>query len=173
MSAIYQADIYCDDCGEALAAELLAARKFPSYWSGSERAAVRDEAGDARAAGVVFDSDDWPSLGHPGEDTDCPQHCGAGAECINAEELSDGSRVGMLLDGGLTVEGGEYVREAIEEAEARRVDAAEALARAAEQLLGSVGGAAPFVRQLREALAEYRSGSVALELWRPAFSDYL
>lgn len=115
MVAIYRADTWCDDCGRAIARDLLAARDFPRYWTPAEVEAVEGADGDATAARVDFDSGDWPSLDHPEEPTDSPQHCGSDAECLNAEVLSDGSRVGALLGEDLTEEGAAGVREAIEE----------------------------------------------------------
>lgn len=93
MAYIYCADIYCDDCGEAIA---------------------RDCRGVDDG-----DSDTFPQGPFPngGGEADCPQHCGSGADCLNALEV-DGHKVGAWLENDLTNHGVEYVRDAI--AESRR-----------------------------------------------------
>lgn len=96
---IYAADIYCWDCGEAICDEL-------------------DKKGQAPPDHYIesmYDSGDYPKGPYPdgGGAADSPQHCGAGAECLNAIEFPDGPKVGAWLENELTVEGVEYVREAI------------------------------------------------------------
>lgn len=139
---IYQADVYCDDCGQIIENDLLSAGydSAPIYWDSSDWDEVLEHDGNASAAGVYADSDDWP-CGPYSEDSegDTPQHCGAGEECPNSEILSDGSKVGALLGpDSLTPEGVKYVRDAI-----------------AEALIG----------------ANSSHASVALEVWRGAFAS--
>jgi len=64
-----------------------------------------------------YDSDEFPKGPYPdgGGEADCPQHCGAGAQCVNAIEFDDGHKVGAWLENELTTDGVEYVREAIRE----------------------------------------------------------
>ncbi len=95
MAAIYQADIFCDSCGADIRARLA-----PTL-VGSEI----DE--------TTYDSDDYPKFAADDEESDSPQHCGSGETCLEAEELSDGSKVGCLIGTNLTDDGVEYVREAI------------------------------------------------------------
>ena len=99
MSYIYQADVWCDDCGRAICERLTHEGKAPSdpndEWS--------------------FDSDDYPKHADDDEESDCPQHCAAGANCVNAIELPGGTRVGLLF-GELTADGVGYVKDAVVEA---------------------------------------------------------
>ena len=97
---IYQADIYCEDCGRALCRTL----PFP--------------AGADRDREETWDSDDYPKGPYPdgGGESDCPQHCGASEECLNAITVrSRGERykIGVPLENPLTTDGVEYVREAL------------------------------------------------------------
>ncbi len=96
---IYSADIYCEACGAAIRAQITDRGRAP--------ADPDDE--------YSYDSDEFPKgpFMDGGGEADCPQHCGAGAECLNALELSDGSRIGAFLDNALTTEGVEYVQEAV------------------------------------------------------------
>lgn len=98
MAYIYRADIWCDDCGQAIRDRLTAKGKAPAdpddEWS--------------------YDSDDFPKYVDSDEESDSPQHCAANELCINAIEIEDG-KVGLLF-GELTGDGMEYVDEAIDEA---------------------------------------------------------
>jgi hypothetical protein len=101
MAYIYRADVWCDECGEAIRARLTAEGKAPAdpddEWS--------------------YDSDDFPKRAGDDDESDCPQHCAANEDCINAIELPSGGKVGLLF-GELTLDGVAYVQEAIEEAAA-------------------------------------------------------
>ena len=59
-----------------------------------------------------YDSDDYPKWASDDEEADSPQHCGSGSDCLNAEVLPSGRKVGALF-GTLTAAGVAYVREAI------------------------------------------------------------
>lgn len=98
---IYCADVFCEDCGEKI-------RQALDY-EGLAPADPEDE--------YSYDSDDYPKGPYPdgGGEADCPQHCGAGADCLNAIELSDGTKIGAWLENDLTSEGAEYVRQAVQE----------------------------------------------------------
>lgn len=99
MAAIYQADIWCDSCADAIRTDLDKAGHTPEGPS--------DE--------YSYDSDEYPKgVGDPGE-SDSPSHCGAGGECLEAEELPSGYKIGALLSDELTEDGEDYVREAIAE----------------------------------------------------------
>ena len=107
---IYQADVWCDSCGERIRADLRGAGKVPTY---------------ARP----WDSDDWPDGGYPDDEaTDCPQHCAAGDECLDPIDLTEWglpadarmlgaatARIGALLGTGLTNYGVEGLRDMLEE----------------------------------------------------------
>jgi len=98
---IYAADIYCEQCGEAIRERITAEGYAP--------ADPDDEAS--------YDSDEFPKGPYPdgGGEADCPQHCGSGPDCINAIEFDDGCKVGAWLENELTADGVEYVRQAIRE----------------------------------------------------------
>ncbi len=74
---IYNADIYCEDCGEAIRQQLY---QDPS-------ACVPINRDDEES----YDSDDFPKGPYPdgGGEADYPQHCGAGPECVNATRIGD------------------------------------------------------------------------------------
>jgi len=98
---IYAADIYCEDCGEVIRERITEEGHAPADpW---------DECS--------YDSDEFPKGPYPdgGGEADCPQHCGAGSDCLNAIELSDGTKIGAWLENELTTYGVEYVQEAIQE----------------------------------------------------------
>ena len=99
MSYIYQADLWCNDCGKAICRKLKRAGKAPAdpddEWS--------------------FDSDDYPKRTDDNEESDGPQHCAAGKRCLNAITLPSGRKIGTLF-GELTPDGLAYVKDAIVEA---------------------------------------------------------
>lgn len=108
---IYQADTYCDSCGNRIAAEL-EQREF----YGGETIALRD------------DSDHYPQGGYPSEPTDAPDHCASGADCLEGIDLADyglslaaplygaeGRTIGALLSDELTEYGINYLWEMIED----------------------------------------------------------
>jgi len=98
---IYSADIYCEDCGEAICEQITREGFTPA------------DPDDERS----YDSDEYPKGPYPGGggEADSPRHCGSGPDCVNALELSDGCKVGAWLENELTTEGIEYVRGSIQE----------------------------------------------------------
>jgi len=116
---IYCADIYCEDCGKEIRENI--------NREGLAPADPDDEH--------TYDSDEYPKgpYAEGGGEADCPQHCGSGAGCVNAIELSDGRKIGAWLENDLTTEGVEYVREAIR----GRGDAAELWAEWYADVLGT------------------------------------
>ena len=95
MAYVYQADLWCDDCGKALRERLV-----------QEGGDAPEDPDDEDS----YDSDDFPKGPYPDEDpSDSPSHCGSGAECLNAVLLDDGTEVGAIVS-GLTDEGAYYVR---------------------------------------------------------------
>ncbi len=97
MAYIYDADIYCDDCGGAIRRRLRSSGKAP-----------------ANPADVMsYDSDRYPKWGPNDDETDSPQHCGNGPNCLNAETLPSGRKIGCLIGTSLTSDGVEYVKEAM------------------------------------------------------------
>lgn len=93
---IYQADVWCYDDGEAIREKLRRSDKAPP------------DEDDERS----FDSDDYPKGPYDGEreEADSPQHCAAGADCLNAEVLHDGSEIGQWLENPLTEYGLKHLR---------------------------------------------------------------
>jgi hypothetical protein len=98
---IFQADIFCADCGRAIRKQIKADGFAPEN--------PRDEN--------TYDSDEYPKgpFSEGGGAADCPNHCGAGADCLNAITLADGHKIGAWLENDLTSEGAAYVREAVAE----------------------------------------------------------
>jgi hypothetical protein len=94
MAAIYQADVWCDDCADAIRKRLQ-----------SEGHAPPDPDDE-----YSYDSDEYPKHAGDDDESDTPQHCAAGESCINAVELPSGRKVGMLF-GNLTSDGVAYVRD--------------------------------------------------------------
>ena len=97
MAYIYCADIFCNSCGKDIKANLDRQGLTPAQpcyeWT--------------------YDSDEYPKQAGD-EESDCPQHCGSHADCLEAVALDSGHKVGKPL-GELTGDGVEYVREAIAE----------------------------------------------------------
>lgn len=100
MAYIYQADVWCDDCGKAICKRLKAEGKAPAN--------PADE--------YSYDSDEYPKRAGDDDESDSPQHCAAGEDCLNAITLPSGGKVGYLF-GELTADGVAYVKEAIADAE--------------------------------------------------------
>lgn len=92
---IYAADCYCPSCGERIQEQI-------------------DKAG-ALTDDQKEDSDNYPVAVVSDGETDTPQHCGEGENCLEAIELSDGTKVGAILEGTLTEDGEQYVLEAWKE----------------------------------------------------------
>jgi len=79
---IYNADLYCDDCGMNIIDKLT----------------IKDSG----------DSDDYPQyVDEDYSETDSPNHCGNGPDCLAAETY-DGRKVGAYLNQCLTSEGQSY-----------------------------------------------------------------
>ena len=95
MAAIYQADVWCNDCARYICKRI---RR-----EGNAPANPFDEN--------LYDSDNYPKHAPDDEESDSPQHCVAGKSCFNAIELPSGRKVGLLF-GSLTSDGVEYVRQA-------------------------------------------------------------
>ncbi len=95
MAYIYQADVWCDDCGRAICERLT--------HEGNAPADPQDESS--------YDSDYYPKQVDDDDESDTPQHCAGGPDCLNAITLPDGDKVGLLF-GELTRDGVEYVKEA-------------------------------------------------------------
>jgi len=106
MAFIYNADVFCDKCGEEIRDRLL-----------TEAAQVCGDLADARGFDhqdeSTYDSSEFPKYADGECETDSPSHCGAHADCLAPTLLSDGSPVGQLLGTNLTPDGVEYVCEAI------------------------------------------------------------
>ena len=91
MGYIYQADVYCDDCGDEIRGKLHAQGKAPEDVMNS----------------ASYDSDDFPKdYDHRHEESDTPEHC---VKC------------GKFLRNPLTQDGYWYVQEKLNESGANRL----------------------------------------------------
>lgn len=99
MAYIYAADIWCDDCGEAIKSRIIA--------EGNAPADPDDE--------YSYDSGEFPKYVDGSSEADSPQHCAAGEDCINAYEFPGGFKIGVWLENDLTTDGEDYVKEAVRE----------------------------------------------------------
>ena len=91
MAYMYMSDLWCDSCVKDIKKCL-------------DREEVEDTTGD---------TDDYPQSVNDDGESDCPQHCAAGEECLNAEVLPSGQKIGCLIGTNLTSDGMEYVRDAV------------------------------------------------------------
>ena len=127
MAGIYNADIYCDDCIDEIKRRI--ARELVG---GNDRSGMLEFLLDEAYVGVEedvtevvnildslseidYDSDDYPKWCSSDAESDGPEHCGSGPDCINAEELSGGSKCGYFFENSLTSDGANYVLEAVNE----------------------------------------------------------
>ena len=90
---IYNADVYCESCGRAIRKRIKA--------EGNSPACPHDE--------TTYDSSEYPKGPVDADESDSPQHCGSGADCTEAIELSDGRKIGAFLENPLTSLGLLYV----------------------------------------------------------------
>lgn len=88
---IYQGGLYCEDCGQDIRKRLK--QGLDSYVD------VANESS--------YDSDDYPKgpLPNGGGESDIPQHCDSGDDCLNGIILQDGRKVGCFLENPLTADG--------------------------------------------------------------------
>lgn len=101
---IYNADIYCEDCGIAIKQQI--------------RAEARAAKTKLSEYVELEDSDSYPQWASDGGgEADCPQHCGSHGACLNAFRPKTESDIGAgaFLENPLTTHGYDYVREAINE----------------------------------------------------------
>jgi hypothetical protein len=124
MAAIYAADIYCDDCADniklAICDELWTSRQYNAECPDGTSISNFDNRSelDSYLQNMdehTYESDAYPKWRSDYAESDCPEHCGNGAECINAEQLSDGFKIGQFLGSRLTSYGVEYVKEAVQD----------------------------------------------------------
>jgi hypothetical protein len=88
---MYQAALYCEDCGEAIRKKL------------EEQGEAPEDPDDETS----YDSSDFPAGPYPdgGGEADGPQHCDCGAECLDAVTLPCGDKIGAWLENPLTEDG--------------------------------------------------------------------
>lgn len=122
---IFDADVYCEECTEAIKKELKDKGFRPIHY--------KDE--------TTFDSNEWPKGPYSGEESDSPQHCGNHSYCLNplildrnpfcleckqpsvyvkhnnryycqhCNEPVDIVKYGAFLKGSLTTDGIKYIKE--------------------------------------------------------------
>ena len=108
MAAIYQADVWCDNCADSIK---------DWHWAESEEGATFSRREDwEESVGYDdernYDSGEYPKDCDDDEECDCPQHCASGPTCINAEVPGE---VGYFFGNSLTPEGEVYVKDAVRE----------------------------------------------------------
>jgi hypothetical protein len=118
MAVIYAADVFCDDCADEIRLNVLRELRRADglvtpvgFVYGSDGWEFSFDPDDERD----YDSDEYPKHCSDDEESDCPQHCGSHEDCVNAEVLSDGSKVGYFFGNELTTDGADYVRNAVRE----------------------------------------------------------
>ena len=93
MTYMYQAALYCDDCGKEMQQILRKKEKM------THDRFSRD------------DSEEWPiDVTSLSDESDSPQHCDSMSECPNSERYGD-LKVGQFLENQLTEDGIKYVKE--------------------------------------------------------------
>ena len=131
MAAIYNADVYCDDCAEDIRCQIA-----DSLWEKRSEAITPDGVRvyewydfaefDAHLRGMderEYDSGDYPKYCDDDEECDSPQHCGSHEHCLDPTIMSDGTKIGHFFGNRLTLHGDEYVGATIfEDLEAGRTD---------------------------------------------------
>ena len=122
MAGIYNSDIHCNDCMEyikrRIASGILAGADDTGLWELIEYSAddsIDDIVGQLdQLEEDCYDSNEYPKWCPDDAESDSPQHCGSGADCINAEYLGVW-RVGYCFGNSLTSDGEEYVKRAVRE----------------------------------------------------------
>lgn len=112
MCYMYQAALWCEDCGRSMCAMLLREKAVPTGFDPDDESS--------------YDSDDFPKECDVSEESDSVQHCEAGRDCLNALYVpewdtpatkgtaAEGGKVGCWLKNDLTTEGIEHLRGEIE-----------------------------------------------------------
>ena len=111
MAAIYQADIWCDDCAYAIKGRIWAESEdhpAPSNIEAWEKGVGYDDERN-------YDSAEYPKHCDDDEESDCPQHCAAGPDCLNAYRYDGENLSGYFFGNSLTPEGEDYVVDAVKE----------------------------------------------------------
>ena len=105
MVYMYQAALYCEECGEGIRRRL------------DEEGATPENPEDETS----YDSDEYPKGPEEPSASDTPQHCDCGEDCLNAIEFTryDATiggpvpwKIGAWLENDLTEEGYAYVKSA-------------------------------------------------------------
>ena len=123
MAAIYQADIYCDDCAEQIKRDICVA-----LWRHKENSDCPDGVfcGEFDTLGELddylrhmderhYDSNEYPKWSDDDAESDGPEHCASRDDCLNAEELPSGAKIGYCFCNSLTSEGEDYLKEMVRE----------------------------------------------------------
>lgn len=97
--AIYQADMWCEDCAEEIKQRIRAEGNAP------------EDEDDQHS----YDSDEFPKDCDVSCESDTVEHCAAGEDCINAHEFANSLKCGVWLENDLTTDGIQYVKDAVRE----------------------------------------------------------
>lgn len=97
MAYIYDADIFCDDCGKSICQRITAEGFAP------------DDPDDEGS----YDSGEYPKYVDGSSESDSPEHCASGDDCLNSIKFSDGQEIGVWLGNELTSYGEDYTIEAV------------------------------------------------------------
>lgn len=109
---MYQAALYCAECGEKLMRDLVSQGKLP----GGILVGIDGERLTIDLDETTYDSDDFPKYCHEEGASDSPSHCASDAECENALDLTkygdipelhgaETRKIGAWLENDLTSEG--------------------------------------------------------------------
>ncbi len=121
---IFNADIYCYDCGRNIQEQIL--KEINKFWVCTRCGASythKDHSACEQCGTTLIpkrikdevdknNSDEWPDGPYKdgGGEADYPHHCGSGGSCLDAYVLKDGSsKVGCFLENPLTTHGTCYV----------------------------------------------------------------
>jgi len=111
MAAFCQARLICDDCADIIRDRIwLESEWGPTY---NDRKAWEKAVG--YDGDCLYASDEYPKYCDDDEESDTPDHCANGDDCVNAQELEDGNRCGYFFGNSLTEEGAKYVKDAVRE----------------------------------------------------------
>ncbi len=109
MASMYLSRLICDGCAEDIKDRIWLKSKWGTMYTTRERWETVIGYDDE----TMYDSANYPKHCDDDEDSGRPDHCTNGADCVNAQELAHGGKVGYFFGISLTGRGAEYVRNAV------------------------------------------------------------